>query len=671
MALPQVAIAENAADTTGFTLEQSSNSAIGVIDTEAQPSLGAQSEPNGGKTAATTTENDSHTPTVTSEEVQKLSSDAVEEAPEEVGEVHDEAEAPEEVETPHEEEELALQPGWYETESGTRRYRKDDGADATGWLLLDDFWYWLGSSGDMATGWAYVSNAWYWLDRADGRMASSRTECDGTWSEFSSSGAWQGYASGWDLRDSEWHWLETGKKASGWRYINDHWYYMDGTGDMVVGWAEVNGAAYHLSASGAMDTGWVLINGEWYWLAPSGARQLGWLYIDGAWYWADPDVSGACAHDRTTKIGNVYYAFRSSCAMYESSWAFVDNEWYLASGSGALRTGWQNVGGSWYWMDTESAKMAIGWIEPSGVRYHLSDSGAMDADIWIDEDDCSYYLNASGALSITVVNGSIILPDGATPADGLQKIGNVWFFITDGNVTTGSVIVDGVEHLFDEATGRAISGWHTDTDGNKRHYDEKGVRQIGWVLDRSWYYLDADGLITTGWQKLNGTWYYLDPVTGAMQTGWVWDGNAWYYCNSSGAWVPGPEQTPQTDLQRRVVESARTTPSPGGGLCAAWVSNVFDRAGLGDLDGNANDMFRNWCNQTDINNLRVGMIIAVPSHTHTYLGGIYGHICIYIGANTVMDNVGTVRTMSLTEWLNYYTTTYTPQWGWYGNLALE
>lgn len=56
------------------------------------------------------------------------------------------------------------------------------------------------------------------------------------------------------------------------------------------------------------------------------------------------------------------------------------------------------------------------------------------------------------------------------------------------------------------------------------------------------------------------------------------------------------------------------------------------------------------------------MIIAVSSHTHTYLGGIYGHICIYIGANTVMDNVGTVRTISLTERLNYYTITYTPHW---------
>ena len=65
------------------------------------------------------------------------------------------------------------------------------------------------------------------------------------------------------------------------------------------------------------------------------------------------------------------------------------------------------------------------------------------------------------------------------------------------------------------------------------------------------------------------------------------------------------------------------------------------------------------------------MIIAVPSHMHTYLGGIYGHVCIYVGNDTVIDNVGYVRTMPLIEWLDYYTTTHSPKWGWasYSNLG--
>ena len=43
--------------------------------------------------------------------------------------------------------------------------------------------------------------------------------------------------------------------------------------------------------------------------------------------------------------------------------------------------------------------------------------------------------------------------------------------------------------------------------------------------------------------------------------------------------------------------------------------------------------------------LKVGMVIAVPSHTHIRMGSIYGHACLYIGNNQVMDNVGQIRTL--------------------------
>lgn len=213
----------------------------------------------------------------------------------------------------------------------------------------------------------------------------------------------------------------------------------------------------------------------------------------------------------------------------------------------------------------------------------------------------------------------------------------------------------------------------------------------GWYLsDDTWYYADEVGALKTGWLNLDGTWYYFDPSTGAMRTGWVYVDGRWCWLTSLGAMATGwvtvggtkwrldasgaliePEQKPQTDPQRRIVDAAYRTPSPGSGLCAMWVSQVFSRAGLGYPDGNACDMFWWWSNKGDIRDLKVGMIIAVPSHTHTYAGGIYGHVCIYIGGNMIMDNVGYIRTMSLNEWLAYYTTTYTPMWGWCNSMPLE
>lgn len=126
-----------------------------------------------------------------------------------------------------------------------------------------------------------------------------------------------------------------------------------------------------------------------------------------------------------------------------------------------------------------------------------------------------------------------------------------------------------------------------------------------------------------------------------------------------------------TGSQAAVVNACQSTPSPGNGLCAAWVSNVFANAGIGSFGGNANDMYNSWCTSSNKDNLKVGMIVAVSTHAHTLMGSIYGHIGIYIGSGTMMDNIGYIRTISLDEWVNYYSTTVTPRWGWLGGVELQ
>lgn len=123
--------------------------------------------------------------------------------------------------------------------------------------------------------------------------------------------------------------------------------------------------------------------------------------------------------------------------------------------------------------------------------------------------------------------------------------------------------------------------------------------------------------------------------------------------------------------QRAVVDSCSTTPSPGAGLCAAWVSNVFSAAGQPGVPGNACDMYRAWCTSSDRGALRPGMIVAVPTHPHTSAGRIYGHVGIYVGNNTVMDNIGPIRSMDLDAWIAYFGTTSQVRWGWTNGRALD
>ena len=122
--------------------------------------------------------------------------------------------------------------------------------------------------------------------------------------------------------------------------------------------------------------------------------------------------------------------------------------------------------------------------------------------------------------------------------------------------------------------------------------------------------------------------------------------------------------------QKGVVAACHSTPSPGRGYCAMWVSRVFANAGYRYVGGNANDMYNAYCTSSNKADLKVGMIVAVSTHSQTAAGRIYGHVGIYVGDNQVMENVGSIATTNLDRWIAFYGTTVTPRWGWLGGIVL-
>ena len=70
---------------------------------------------------------------------------------------------------------------------------------------------------------------------------------------------------------------------------------------------------------------------------------------------------------------------------------------------------------------------------------------------------------------------------------------------------------------------------------NQTEGSSNDVLTVGWKkINGSWYYLKSSGEMQTGWLKENGSWYYLDS-SGAMKTGWYQVSGKWYYSYSSGA----------------------------------------------------------------------------------------------------------------------------------------
>lgn len=476
------------------------------------------------------------------------------------------------------------------------------------------------------------------------RSSDNSIALPGSWAYQNGKWWWRYEDGGWPsncfltIGGAEYYFDSEGYAATGWRYLSDGWHLFSGSCAHLKGWAASGSHWFYLDeTSGLMKTGWVLVNHNWYYLDLSGAMQTGWLFLDNTWYWLEP--SGLMATGFKLVNGALYH-FSQSGSM-STGWFVDDGTWYCANATGAIRAGWFYYGSNWYWLDpNNNGAMLLGFQTVNGSIYYLDpdSGGALECNAWIfSQDGSAYYACGSGAIVLTGVKDSV----------GAIKL--------------------------NDAEGKPMVGWYWSSAAQTWFYtDSDGVLQHGWqLIGERWYHLDNEsGVMNTGWfRDADRLWYYL-MSSGQMATGWNSIDNGEYFFNAAGAWVE-PERSAHTSSQSQIVGRCYNVPSPGVGLCSEWVSEVFYPV-LGSYpNGDACDMFWNWCHSRDISQLKVGMIVAVPTHTHTNAGARWGRIAIYVGNGMVMDNIGYIRTTSLAWWLNYYHTTATPQWGWVLNTPLE
>ena len=116
-----------------------------------------------------------------------------------------------------------------------------------------------------------------------------------------------------------------------------------------------------------------------------------------------------------------------------------------------------------------------------------------------------------------------------------------------------------------------------------------------------------------------------------------------------------------------IANVSYSVPSSPAGFCAAYISRVYSRAGYPYPSLNACDYYWKYATSSNRDDIMPGMIIAVPSHTHTSAGRRWGHIGLIVQENGQWivrhSSGGRVLTWTLDEWISYYGTTYTPQWG--------
>ena len=271
---------------------------------------------------------------------------------------------------------------------------------------------------------------------------------------------------------------------------------------------ECNGTPYIFNSSGAMlSSQWALIDNNWYYADSNGLLHGGWLLLGNSWYYLDPG-----SHIMLTgfvQVGSSTYFLTSSGAM-ATGWALADGTWYYAASSGAIQRGrWIKSGSAWYYLDDVSGAMRTGEFAVGSTRYFSYDSGAMASSCWINLSNGMAWANSSGALSEP-------LP---TTSDGSPVVADR----TDSSSLPGTIhIGDAVFYADANGAVNVASGWFMPKDAS----DESG---------NTWYYASSNGVLKSGWQHVNGAWYWMDSSTYKMKTGWLNDRGTWYWLQPSGA----------------------------------------------------------------------------------------------------------------------------------------
>ncbi|HEK9629618.1 TPA: CHAP domain-containing protein, partial [Streptococcus equi subsp. equi] len=250
---------------------------------------------------------------------------------------------------------------------------------------------------------------------------------------------------------------------------------------------------------------------------------------------------------------------------------------------------------------------------------------------------------------------------------GKEKIGHnvheLLSYITAryGIVKNISEVESELKHLFQkmytltykeeiEIRYRTVTSSYTDADGNEHtesHEEPYEYRKLIVTLEKR----EMDGIIREAFKRYpNNLAHYETLFLTQGNMGEVF-GNI-DLINSNGGIGGGKEYEASSEVQKKIVNAAYITPSPGAGWCAMWVSQVYQNAGLGFIGGNACDMYRNYTFTSDRSKLKVGMLVAVESSSSgSSLGVTYGHVGIYIGDGKVMDNIGHIRVTTLDDWI--------------------
>ena len=119
-----------------------------------------------------------------------------------------------------------------------------------------------------------------------------------------------------------------------------------------------------------------------------------------------------------------------------------------------------------------------------------------------------------------------------------SKDGTWYYATTDGKAYTGWLRLGGAWYWLEPDAGGAMATGLHECNGSMYYFRSSGAMATDWVLDGgTWYYATGSGALASGWLYTGGAWYWLDPSTYTMTTGVQQISGVQYTFASNGVWL--------------------------------------------------------------------------------------------------------------------------------------
>ena len=290
-------------------------------------------------------------------------------------------------------------------------------------------------------------------------------------------------------------------------------YYDPETNVFVTGEVTIDGFTYYFDdETGEMVTGWQSNpgNNNTVYYDDLGHRLYGFQEINEMQYYFDP-LSGAMQKNQK-KIGDYYYYFDIDTGVMVTGWkdiaeqkkrVYYNNDGHMVYGlqdieneryyfdpyTGAMQKDQKKINNYYYFFDKETGVMITGWKD-------------------IPEQKKRVYYNSEGHMIY-----------------GLQGIEDARYYFDPytGAMQKDQKKINGYYYFFDKETGVMVTGWKDIPEQKKRvYYNGEGHMLYGFQnIDGSRYYFDPyTGAMQKDQKKINGYYYFFDKETGVMITGW-------------------------------------------------------------------------------------------------------------------------------------------------------